>query len=137
MKAKQYLEQIDKYDNIIENKMEEIRRWKAVAVDISPITVGVKIKTSGISDKVAKAVSNYVDLEAELAQTINAAVRKRQEIIETIEQLPTIYYDILHKKYVQKMDIQTIACEIDRSYRCITARHARALEKLQSIMDNN
>ena len=135
MNARKYLEQIEKYDNVIVNKLEEIRRWKAVAVDISPNADGMKVQTSGKHDKLAKAVSAYVDLETELTETMSAAVKARQEIISTIELLPADYYDLLHKKYVQMMDLQTVAMELDRSYRCISARHKVALEKLQSILD--
>ena len=135
MDAKSYLMQIEKYDNVIENKMDEIRKWKAVAVDISPNADGIKVQSSRCNDRIAKAVAVYVDLETELTETLSAAVKSRQEIISTLEQLPAEYYDLLYKKYVQMMDIQSIAIELDRSYRCISARNKAALEQLQQLLD--
>lgn len=135
MEARVYLLQIEKYNSIIQNKMDELARWKEMAVDISPHISEINVQKSGKSDKVGNSVAKYIDLEAEIMETINKAMFKRKEIIETLELLPVNEYDLLYKLYVQGMTIYEAVSEMDRSYSWGTTMHSRALKNLQKILN--
>ena len=136
MTAEQFLLQIKKYDQIIEDKLEQVKNWRDVAVDISVNYDGVNVQTSGKKDKIGTAVAKYVDLECEIADITYKILIARKEIIETIEQLPFEQYDLLYKMYVQDMDIETIASGYKRvSTRRLRRIHNEALISLQNIID--
>ena len=61
----------------------------------------------------------------------------RQEVIKTIEQLPAIEYDVLHKIYVQYKEFYEIADAMKKSYSWVTTIHGRGLAKVQKIIDNS
>lgn len=136
MDARAFLIQAEKYDAILRHKEEEYKYWQEYAVNISPNLDGTKVQTSWISDKIGRAVAEKEKIELEIIETINKAMRKRVEIIDTIEQLPVAEYDMLYKVYLQGMTVQEAAFQMEKSYRWATGTHTRALKNLQTILDN-
>ena len=92
-----------------------------------------KVQSSGSNQKMADAINDYVDLEND-TNGIKELIEKRDEIIKNIEKLNTVEYDVLHKLYVQNMDLIEIAESYDKSYSWATSTHGRALKNLQKIM---
>ena len=83
----------------------------------------------------ADAVCRYLNMEAEINADIDRLVDIKQDIIKTIEQLPVKEYDLLHKIYVQGMEMYEAAVEMDKSYRWATSVHGRALANVQKLLD--
>lgn len=137
MDARIYLLQVAKHDAIVQNKLDELARWKEAAVDVTSHISEASVKKSGISDKVGNSVAKYLDLDAEIMETINTAMLKRKEIIETIELLPVNEYDLLYKLYVRGMTLYEAVSEMDRSYSWGTTMHSRALKNLQNIINKD
>ena len=135
MKAKDYLGQLEKLDRLIENKLAEKQRWKNIALNISPNVGGERVQSSGNKQKMADAIHRYIDLEREIDECVDRFVDKRKEIIATLEQLPAIEYDVLHKMYVQRMDYYGVADAYKKSYSWATSVHGRALQRLQDILN--
>ena len=145
MKAVKYLERIEIIDRLIENKLSESEYWKSIAsnvsVSIPTATVGGKIvgleriKSSGISDKMADAVCNYVDIEEAYKLEIGELAAERRDILSTIEKLPPQEYIVIYKRYVEHKQMQEIAIEMCRSRGWVTGTHGKALEDLQAILD--
>jgi DNA-directed RNA polymerase specialized sigma subunit len=132
MKAIQFLKQIKKIDNLIENKQAEVQRWKDIATNSAVNMSGERVKSSGSTDTIANAICTYIDLERE---DIHELFKKREEIIKVIEQLNATEYDVLHKIYVQGLTFQEVATMRDRSYSWVTTIHGHAIKSVQKILD--
>jgi DNA-directed RNA polymerase specialized sigma24 family protein len=133
--AKDYLLQIQKLDRLIENKLMEVAHWKAVATGTTVCSEGDRVQSSGSKQKMADAVCRYLHMEDEINADIDRLVDIKQDIIKTIEQLPVKEYDLLHKIYVQGMEMYEAAVEMDKSYRWATSVHGRALANVQKMLD--
>lgn len=135
MKAKDYLQQLQKLDKLIENKMVERSRWVCIAT-ATTVPLGVeRVQSSGNHQKVSNAVCSYTDLEAEIDECIKRLACQRKEIISTIEMLEVAEYDLLHKIYVQYLSLQDAATALDKSYTWVTTMHGTALKHIQQILD--
>ncbi len=135
--VKKYLLRIKELEQRIRNKHEEIELWKDIASSsTASADDSERVQSSGSKDKMANAVCRYLDMEAELLAEIEALAKARQDIIKTIEQLEcTVEYDVLHKLYVQGLDIQNTADQLNMSYSWVTATHGKALLNIQRILE--
>ena len=135
MNAVEFVEQIEKFDELMQDKRDEIKRLQDIALSITVSMDGEKVKSTPNPEKMASAVAGYLDLEAQLQLSIIQYATERQKVIGVLERLPTKEYKILYKKYVLMQDYQTIADAIGKSYSHVTSWHGIALAHLQKILD--
>lgn len=146
MRAKEFLQQLVKLDMMIENKLIEREQWKSIAMGSTSgggadvIINGVahkmdKVQSAGNPQKMADAVAKYVDLEVEIDTVIDELVETKKDVIATIEMLAPIEYDLLHKVYVQRMELDEVAAIGNKTYSWATTTHGRALKNVQKILD--
>ena len=138
MKAIDFLRQVDKLDRLIANKIIEMERWKALAMGTGASTEGERVQSSGSKQRMQDAVCRYISIEDDINQYIDELVDKKQEVISTIEQLPTKEYDILHKIYIQHIKLHEVAENWDGETRSLTGVkkiHRKALISLQRLLD--
>ena len=131
MTAVEYLQQIKRFDYIIANKLKEHRRWVEVADGMGGFSVGDKVQSSRNLHKGADAISNYIDIERE----IDELKRKRQELINTLQLLSPIEYDILYKLYIEDHVLKELASEYHKSYAWVKEKKSKALKHLQEILE--
>lgn len=136
MTAKEYLLQVKKLDMMISNKLQEVEHWKCIATSTTTSGDGERVQASGSQQKMADAVARYMDIERDINAAIDELVDRRQEIIDTIEKLPTIEYDILHKVYIQGQDFNVVADGYGKSYSWVATIHGRGLKRVQNIINN-
>ena len=136
MKAQDFLRQLKKLDCLITNKLIEKEQWQAMATGISARVGGERVQSSGSQQKMADAVGRYIDLEKEIDRTVDALIDTKKDVISVIEQLSPIEYDLLHKRYVQYMDLLDIADMYDKSISWVTTMHGRGLKHVQDILDS-
>lgn len=136
MTAKEYLQQVEKLDLLIQNKLAEKQQWLEVALGITAHLGGERVQTSGSKSKMAEAVEKCIDVEREISALIDRMIDTKDEIISVIEGVenPT-EYDVLHKRYIQKMSLQQIADRYGKEYSWATTTHGRALKSVQDILD--
>lgn len=136
MNAKEYLIQVVKLDTIITNKLIEKQQWMDIALGITANMSGERVQSSGAKSKMAEAVEKCVDMEAEIDALIERLIETKKDVVATIEQVdnPT-EYDLLHKRYIQKMPLQDIADHYGKEYGWATTTHGRALKSVQDILD--
>ena len=134
-KAQIYLEQVDKLDARIENKLVEQRQWRGVALGITSNTEGERVQSSGNQQKMASAIDRVVDLESEINELVDRLLDYKQEVIKTIEQLNATEYDVLHKRYIQGMTFDEIGAVKRKSKSWATTVHGRALQSLNRILE--
>lgn len=111
--AQIYLEQVEKLDMIIKNKLIEQQQWRDIALGITANMDGERVQSSGAKDKMASAVERCVDMEAEIDGLIDRLIDTKKDVTQTIEQLysPT-EYNVLHMRYIQYKTLE----EIDEHY---------------------
>jgi DNA-directed RNA polymerase specialized sigma subunit len=131
-----YLEQPERLDSIIKNKLIEKQQWKEMALGITANMDGERVQSSGAKDKMASAVERCVDMEAEIDRLIDKLIDTKKEVIQTIEQLHSpIEYNVLHMRYIQYKSLQEIADHYGKDYGWVTTCHGRALKSVQEIRE--
>lgn len=131
MTAEKYLEQIQKIDAIIINKLGDHRRWVEIAEGIGGFSVGERVQSSRNLHRGADAIGNYIDIESE----IKALREQRQGMIDTIEKLPCDEYKVIYKIFVEGYMLKEIPSLFDKSYDWAKKTKRDALRNLQDILD--
>ena len=131
-----YLEQPEKLDIQIRNKLIEKRQWRDIALGITANMEGERVQSSGAKSKMAEAVIKCVDMEAEIDRLVDELIDVKKEVIQIIEKLDSpIEYNILHMRYIQYLSLQEIADHYNRDYGWVTTTHGRALKSLRKIQE--
>lgn len=134
--AQRYLEQIEKLETLIENKLIEKNRWMEIAMGITANMEGERVQSSGTKNKMGDAVSKCVDIEAEIDRYIDELVDKKKRVTQVIESLESINeYKVLHMRYIQFIELAEIADHFGKEYSWATTTHGRALKSVQRILD--
>ena len=131
MQAKEYIEQIEMLDKLIENRMAEAAKWREKAMSLGGFSSTGRVQESKDPHKAENIMAKYLDIEAE-AKELEV---ERETIIKTIERLPPIEYDILYKFYVLHISLKEIAINNKKTYAWVTKTKSKALNHLQSILD--
>lgn len=135
MDALLFLEQVEKADTITRNLLIERKQWEDLAYSITAHMGGERVQTSGTQSKMADAIARCLDMEAAIDQKVAYLAGIKLEVTHTIEQLPTVYYDVLHRKYVQYQDYYDIADAYGKDYSWATTTHGRARHNLQRLLN--
>ena len=132
MKAQKFLQRYKTLMFMIENKLAEIELLDSIRTGTTAQMGSERVQTSGTADKTAAATVRIVDLQNEIAE----CEMEQKRITDTIEQLKSDEYNVLHKRYIQDMSYKEIgsACKMDKDW--ATTKHGRALQSLQRILDD-
>ena len=135
MKAKDYLQQVNKLDRMISNKLIEVEQWKAIATGTTAYSNGDMVQSYGNQQRMESAICKYVSIQDEIDRYIDNMIDIKQDVIHTIEQLPAIEYDLLHHVYIQDKTLYDVADMNDKTYSWATTIHGRALKHVQDILN--
>lgn len=134
--AQIYLEQVEKLDSIIRNKLIEQQQWRDIALGITANMDGERVQSSGAKDKMARAIEKCVDMETEIDSLIDKLIDTKKDVIQTIEQLDSATeYKLLHMRYIQYIPLKDIADMWGVEYTNITTTHGRALRSVQNMIN--
>lgn len=134
MTTRQYLSQIEKYDNLIHNKIIEEEQLNILSISVKSIPMGEKVQSSSKQDPMGDMVAKIVDLRAEISKMATDFLEQKQEIIRTIEEVEDpILYDVLFKRYVEYKTLLNIADELGYSEITIKRLHLKALKEIKNI----
>nr|DAP10292.1 MAG TPA: Protein of unknown function (DUF1492) [Caudoviricetes sp.] len=137
MTTKEYLNQIERLDKMITNKLAEIYQLKIMACSITVSGDSERVQTSGNQDKLGSTIAKIVDLERETDELVDSLVDKRKEILKQIDSMKNIdHYDVLHKHYVERRTFQDIADSENWSIRQVFNIHGRALQEFEKMYGN-
>lgn len=135
MTAKEYLQQIEILDELIEAKQAELFQLRRLATSVTVPADREAVQTSGTSDKVGEIVVKIVDLESKINTMIDEFIDRKSNCINIIDQLQSpLRHKILHKHYVQYKPLTVIASEIGYSYQYILEMHQKALQEVEKIL---
>lgn len=135
--AERYLKQVWKCEAIIRNKLVEIEQWKALAESMTAVLNPDKVQSSGSQQKMAEAVERYVTLQDELVECVVHLYKVKNEVVATIEQLEPLEYDVLHRIYIQHMDVQAVADAYGMSKNWAYKHRNDALDRLEEVICTN
>lgn len=113
MTTRAYLNQIEKYRRMVENKMEERYRLQQLACRVTVPTEGERVKSSSNPDRMTDAVAKIIKCEIELNSLIEQLIDKRNEIIALIDTMESQNsYSVLTYRYVQGLSDKEIAIKL-------------------------
>lgn len=135
MRAIDFLLQLKKLDKMIENKLIEIEKWKAIATGTTAHLGGERVQSSGNQQKTETAILKFVEIEEEIYRCIDDMISTKKDVITVLEQLNASEYDLLHKMYVQYFTLQEIAEINDKSISWAKTIHRRGIKNVQRILD--
>ena len=145
MDAKDYLQNISVYDELITGKKWELQQMLHAAEGMTSYAETVmidgvehameKVQSSGSLQRMADTINSYVDMQRAIRAQLIEWEKKKQEIIATIQTLPADEYKVLHRMYVRGMSMQEAAADCDMSYSWAKGKHSSGLESLQRILD--
>lgn len=134
MKAKEYLQQLQKLDVLIDQKLKELSDLRSTLTSIGGIDYSKeRVQTSPSGDApYVNTLTKIVDLDAEINADIDRFVDQKHEIINQIQALQNVdEVDLLHKRYVEYKTFEMIAVEMHYTIRNIYFIHGRALKSFQ------
>lgn len=132
MTTKQYLNQIHRIDQVINNKLSEIYQLKNLACSISVSSDSDRVQTSSDQDPLGSAVAKIVDLENEVNDCIDQFSEKRKKIITQIDSIENqMQYQVLFSRYIERKTFDKIADDNGYSVRQILRIHGEALVQFE------
>lgn len=139
MKAKEYLQQLQRLDTVINQKIKELgdlrlKSQSAGSIDYSK----ERVQTSPPGDApFVKLIGRIIDLEAEINAEIDAFVDDKHKIINQIQGLKNSkYIEILYKHYVEFKRLEVVAVEMNFTYQYVVELHGYALKDFQTTYEN-
>lgn len=134
MTTRQYLSQIEKYDNLIHNKLIEEEQLNILSMSVNSAPIGEKVQTSVKQDPMGDMVAKIIDLREEISKMAIDFLEQKQEIIRTIEMVnDPILYNILFKRYVEYKKFPNIADELGYSEASIKRLHLKAVTTIKNL----
>lgn len=135
MDTREYLNQIQRYEKIRRNKLEELEYLESLAQGIKSFPYdSERVQTSGSHDKVGETVTKIVDLKNDIIETTNKCLEVRIEVTKTIDSVTNpVFYDILFKRYAEGKTLDVIADEVGYSYQRTKELHLSAIAAVKKI----
>ena len=138
LSAREYLEQLQEFDTIINQDIERLDNMKTDACSTGSIDYSAeKVQTSLSGDTLCKQVTNYIALNERINNKIDQYSDAREKIIEQIRGLHNNYFNqILFKVYVQYKSIRQASKEMKKSYNYTVELHNKALAAFEETYKN-
>ena len=139
MNAEQWLKQVRKLDELIQNKLAEQEQWKELATNVSPAPFNdmPHSNTGMINNSVENAIINMISVSNEINRLIDKYIDCKQKVVATIEQLPEKEYGVLHRHYIQYMTWEDVALDMNYSTTQVWRIKNNGLKILQDVIECN
>ena len=139
MKAKEYLQQLQRLDTMINQKIKELGGLRLMSQSVGGIDYSKeRVQSSPSGDApFVKPVLRMIELEQEINAEIDRFVDEKHEIINQIQALQNPkHIDILYKHYVEFKRLEIVAVEMNFTYQYIVELHGTALKEFQLTHEN-
>ena len=135
MEAKEYLESYRLIQTRINVLMAEIERLRAEAESVS-INLDGMPKGQSSMDKISRLVAEIADYESTLTDELSGLYIRRMRIITQLGKLKSHKHQLLlQKRYIECKSWETIAYEMDISWRHCYRLHGSALIEFGKVME--
>lgn len=130
MKTVKYLEQIERYNRMIEFKTNELKTLREMALVIkSAGSDDIKIQSGSPKNRLEESCIDIADAEQELKALISRFLNAKRKIIGEIEQLEdTNEYTVLTMRYVECKSMRDIAESLNYSVKNIERIRTKAIQ---------
>ena len=139
MKAKEYLQQLQRLDTMINQKIKELGDLRLMSQSVGGIDYSKeRVQSSPSGDApFVKPICRIIDLEAEINAEIDRFVDEKHKIINQIQGLKNSdYISLLFKRYVEFKSLERICVEMNFSYDYIKHLHGYALKDFEDKILN-
>lgn len=139
MSAKEYLQQLRRFDTVINQKIKELEGLRSTIYGVGSIDYSKeRVQTSqSVNAPFVKAADRIVDLEAEINREIDNFVNKKHIIINQIQCLQNVnHVKLLFKRYVEFKGFEVIAVEMKYTYQYTVEMHGYALCEFEKTYPN-
>lgn len=129
MQAREYLRQLKTLDNIINAKLLEKERIRALGEKITP-SLTERVQGGDMGDKVADTVIKLVELDKQIQEDIDKMVDLKKEATENINKIQDSRCRIvLSMYYLSNLTFEEIAENIHYSYRWVRRIHKKGIKE--------
>lgn len=130
MTAKEYLRQLKTLDNVINAKLLEKERIRALATKVTS-NLGERVQGGGFGG-IENTVIKITELEIQINADIDKLVDLKAEATQIIDSLEDNKYKaILSMYYVSNLTFEQVAENTDMTFRWIHKLHGRALKEFE------
>ena len=139
MKAKEYLQQLQRLDTVINQKIKEVHDLRIQAQSTGGLDYSKeRVQSSPSGDApFVKPICRIIDLEAEINAEIDKFIDEKHKIINQIQSLKNSdYISLLFKRYVEFKSLERICVEMNFSYDYIKHLHGYALKDFEDKILN-
>lgn len=139
MKAKEYLQQLQRLDTVIDQKIKELGYLRMKSQSVGGIDYSKeRVQTSpSVDAPFVGLIRRIVTLNEEINAEIDFFVDKKHLIINQIQGLKNVnHVSILYKRYVEYKKFETIADEMNFTYQYTIELHGHALFNFQTTYEN-
>lgn len=139
MKAKEYLQQLQRLDTVINQKIKGVQDLRVQMQSGGGIDYSKeRVQSSPSGDApFVKPICKIIDLEAEINAEIDKFVDEKHKIINQIQGLKNSdYISLLFKRYVEFKSLERICVEMNFSYDYIKHLHGYALKEFEDKILN-
>ena len=134
------MQQIQRLDTVIDQKLKELEDLKAKSTSIGSIDYSKERVQSTPSQEApfVKTINRIIDLSYEIDRRVDEFVDKKHLIINQIHELENpVYIQLLHKHYVEYKELKDVAREMNFSYDRIRHLHEPALKDFEDRILNS
>lgn len=137
MKAKAYLSQAIWLDQLIDNKIEQQERLRAIAEKATTNISAERVSSTPKTGSRENVMVKLIDLSHEINDDIDGLIDLREEIRNTISQVGDDRCQVLlEMKYLNNKDWDDIAMVLNRDIRTVFRIHGQALAKIEKSLEN-
>lgn len=136
MTGKEYLRQLKTLDNIINAKLLEKERIRALATKVTS-NLGERVQ-GGESGGIENIIIKITELEIQINADIDKLVDLKAEAIQIIDSLEDNKHKaILSMYYLSNLTFEQVAENTDISSRWVRKIHGKALKKFEEIYNSS
>lgn len=139
MKAKEYLQQLQRLDAVINQKIKELEGLRSTLSSVGSIDYAKdRVQTNPSPDApFVRTLERITDLEGEIDREIDSFVDKKHQIINEIQGLSNaVHIQILFKRYVEFKRLEVISVEMNYTYAYTRELHGYALQDFERTYTN-
>lgn len=137
METKEYLQQIGRYDRLINNKLVELAQYRSMACSVSAVKNDERVQSSPSYDTMDKIVSKIEQMENEIDMLVDRYIDNKRIIISQIDSMSDeMTYQILFSRYVEQKTFEKMAIEMNYCYKQVIRRHGKALQEFEQKWEN-
>ena len=135
MTAKEFLNRAYLLDQRIKSKSEQIQSLNELATKCTAVLSGMPHSPSHGSPRMAAAVCKIIDLENELAASVDELVQTKRETVEVINKVENAELrTLLEQRYLCGVTWERIAIGMNYSLRYVHCLHKKALKAVELLI---